>query len=148
MKKRILLGLILVLTAVSQMFAFCGSANAMKSSAKLDQTQIETLQKNISSLTKKINTSSLFSSEDIDKLVEIREQLNSIADTNLKDMMYARLFYDAAFIFKERDYKQDAIQYFSVVTKNFPETIYSKRALSELKKFGIDIDKNKDKTDK
>ena len=56
MKKRILLSLILVLAAISQLFVFCSSANAVKSSAKLDQTQIDTIQKNISSLTKKINT--------------------------------------------------------------------------------------------
>ena len=143
MKKNIFLSLILAIAVVFQLFAICDSA--LSKSVKLEEEDVQKIQENVSGLIKKIHASSLFSPEDVDKLVEIKTQLNSIADTNLRDPVYAELFYNAAFICKEREYRQDSIQYFNVGTKNFPETVYSQRALAELKNFGVKIEEAEEK---
>ncbi len=141
--------LILILTAIAalQLLIISAPAEAARKSVKLSEEEIKKVEENIEVLNKKIHTLSLFSPEDSEKLVEIKTRLNSIADGNLKDPLYARLFYEAAFILKEREHKQDSIQYFMVVTKNFPETVYSKRAVSELKNLGVNLQEDKEDSD-
>ncbi|HSA05615.1 MAG TPA: hypothetical protein P5556_00390 [Candidatus Gastranaerophilales bacterium] len=146
MKKKILFNIIFLIIAVFQFAVFCEPLEAAKKAKGLDEEQVKKIEENIDILTKKIHAYSLFSPEDSDILVEIKSQLNSIADTNLKDPLYAKLFYNAAFLFKEREYNQDAIQCFNVVIKNFPETVYSNRALSELKKLGVNLEEATDET--
>jgi hypothetical protein len=142
MGKNVFLSLIIAVIIVFQLFVICEPAPGK--SVKLNEEEIQKIEENIDVLIKKIHASSLFSPEDVDKLVEIKTRLNSIADTNLRDPVYAELFYNAAFICKEREYKQDAIQYFSVITKNFPETVYSKRAFSELKNLGVKVEEDEE----
>jgi len=148
MKRNLFIILIIPAIIAVQLFVPCPSVDAAKKTSSLEEEEIKRVEENIDFLNKKIHTLSLFSPEDSQKLVDIKTKLNSIADGNLKDPMYAELFYDAAFILKEREYKQDAIQYFSVVTRNFPETMYSKRALSELRKLGVKIEKEEEESDR
>jgi hypothetical protein len=68
--------------------------------------------------------------------VEVNTKLGSVVNATLKDPVYARLYYDLAVICKEREYKDDAIQYFLVVKEKFASTSYSKKADLELKRIG------------
>lgn len=128
----------LILAAIF-VFTLCLPADAQDAAEPPKKTEKQILEENVEILTKKVYGSSLFSSEDSDMLIEIRTQLNAMADTKLSSPAQAKLFYNAAFIFKAREYKQDAIQYFKVVLENFPETVYSKRAISELEKYGVNL---------
>ncbi len=137
--KAFLVSIISVITVFNTLTT-CPCAYAVKKSAGLEEGEIEKVKENISNLNKKVHTYTLFSPEDSAKLVEVKMALNSLADGKISDPSYAELFYNAAYILKEREYKQDAIQYFSVVIKNFPQTVYAYRAKNELKKFGIKFD--------
>lgn len=123
-------------------FAFTLYLPVNAQEAPKKKSDAEILAENIEYLNKKVYAASLFSAEDSGKLIEVRAQLNSMADTKLSNVSQAKLFYDAAFIFKAREYKQDAIQYFGVIAKNFPETVYAKRAINELKNYGIDLEES------
>ncbi len=117
---------------------------AAKKTANNPEEEIKKIEQDVEDLTKKIYSSSLFSADDINKLIEIKTYLNSIADTNLRNPSYPKLFFEAAFLLNEREFKQDAIQYYKIVTENFPETLYSKRASDELQSLGIGIRKEEE----
>lgn len=147
MKNKCFFTLILTAVALLQITFLNFEAQAVKKSGSLSEDEVTKVEENIETLNKKIHTMALFSPEDSEKLVEIKTKLNSIADGKIKDPLYARLFYEAAFIMKEREQKQDSIQYFLIVAKNFPESMYSKRAHSELKNFGVELNKEEDSED-
>ncbi len=148
MKNKILLILIISSLIIFNAFVISIPSEAARKSTKLGEEEIAIIENNIEALNKKVHTHALFSPEDSEKLVDVKTKLNSIGDGNLKDPLYARLFYEAAFILKEREQKQDSIQFFIIVTKNFPETLYCKRALSELKNFGINLEEESEDSER
>ena len=76
----------------------------------LTEEQVKQLQDDVNFLTRKTYASSLFDAKDVQKLLEVRDTLNSVADGNMKDLTYAKMFSDMAYVLSKRDYKQDAIQ--------------------------------------
>lgn len=104
---------------------------------KLTEEQVTQLQDDVNFLTRKTYAQSLFDPKDVQKLLEVRDMLNSVADGNMKDLNYAKMFSDIAYVLSKRDYKQDAIQYYMLVKDKFPNTIYAKKALIELENLGV-----------
>lgn len=136
--KRLLYLLFLLFTAVIafQMVFVAEQAEAAKK-VSLTEEQVKQLQNDVNFLTRKTYASSLFDPKDVQKLLEVRDLLNSVADGNMKDLTYAKMFSDMAYVLSKRDYKQDAIQYYMLVKDKFPNTIYSKKALIELENLGV-----------
>jgi hypothetical protein len=134
-KMRKFFNLLFILGLVLQLFVPSDLAEAKKVSLTPEQTQ--QLQDDVNLLTRKTYASSLFSPDDVQKLLEVRDMLNSIADGNMKDPMYAKLFSDTAYVLSKRDYKDDAIQYYTLVKDKFPDTIYSRKAQTELVNLGV-----------
>jgi hypothetical protein len=118
-----------------QLFIPAELAEAKKVS--LTEEQTKQLQDDVNLLIRKTHSSSLFDPADVEKLLGVCDTLNSLADGNLKDPMYAKLYSDTAYVLSKRDYKEDAIQYYSLVKDKFPDTIYSKKAQTELENLGV-----------
>jgi hypothetical protein len=133
MKK--ILNLLFILALALQLFIPAELAEAKKVS--LTEEQITQLQDDVNMLTRKTYASRLFDPADVQKLLEVRDTLNSVADGNMKDPMYAKMFSDIAYVLSKRDYKQDAIEYYTLVKDKFPNTIYSRKAEAELVNLGV-----------
>ena len=138
--------IVTVISVIAIMLVFSGDCSA-KSGANQGEDEVQVIKKDVEELNQKIHSFTLFSPEDSQKLVKVRNKLNAMANEKLSDPEYAQLFYNTAFILKEREYKQDAIQYFTVVTKNFPETVYAQRAKSELKNLGVTFEQEEEDSD-
>lgn len=138
MKKFVLLFLTIFTVVLLNLHVACDGASAIAKSKGLEEGEVQKMEENVDELVKKIYASSLFSPEDARKLVDIKTKLDTVLNTNAKDPMYARLFYDVAYICKQREYVDESIQYFKVVSEKFPETAYAERAANELRKMGIE----------
>lgn len=139
MKKFKILNIVLAVLICFNLLIMTDCSYAVKKSDGIDEKEVEKLEENIDSLVKKIYSSSLYSPQDAEKLVDVQIMLNSLMGTNLNDPSYARLFYDAGYICKKREYVEEAIQYFTLVNERFPNSAYAKRAENELKKLGIAV---------
>ncbi|OGI03985.1 MAG: hypothetical protein A2Y25_01135 [Candidatus Melainabacteria bacterium GWF2_37_15] len=137
MKKLFGLILILLIFVSFNLFVVSDPVSSAAKSKGLDEEQVKQLEQNVDALVKKVYASGLFSPQDAEMLVDIKTKLDSVIGTNTKDPMYARLFFNTGYILKEREYVDEAIQYFNLVGEKFPETPYAKRAESELKKLGV-----------
>lgn len=131
------------LTAFIAILAFfilllsCTSTTDAKKSKGLTDDELKQVVENVDKLTKKVYARGLFSPEDNAMLVDVKTKLDSIMSSSFKDPVYAQLFYDTAYVCKEREYNDDAIEYFSLVTEKFAGTSYAKKATKELDVLGM-----------
>ena len=137
MKRFFGLILILLIFVSFNLFVVSDPVSSAAKSKGLDEEQVKKLEQDVDALVKKVYASSLFSPKDAEMLVDNKTKLDSVINTNTKDPMYARLFFNTGYVLKEREYVDESIQYFNLVSEKFPETPYAKRAESELKKLGV-----------
>ncbi len=128
-------GLIFAVLIIFQLYFLCDFAEG-KAKA-LSAEELAKVEENVDSLVKKVYASSLFAPEDAEKLVDTRTKLDEAMSANIKDPVYARLFFDVGYICKEREYVDESIRYFKLVNEKFPDTPYAARAVNELNKLGV-----------
>ncbi|MFH0702377.1 MAG: hypothetical protein V2B14_02405 [bacterium] len=113
---------------------------AAKKSKGITPDELTQITTTINSLMKKIYASSLFSPKDNEQLIDIKLKLDTALETGGKDPSLPQLFYNAGFIYKEREFRDDAIECFKIILDNFPESLYSVKSINELKKMGVKIE--------
>jgi len=143
MKNLKIFSLFIAVILGTQLFFAADYAFAASKTAALEEEDLKKIEESTDELVKKLYSSSLFSPEDAKKLVDIKTKLNTVMNSNLKDPIYARLFFDVGYICKEREYNDEAIQYFKLVNEKFSNTSYAQRALGELNKLGVNTEPEK-----
>jgi hypothetical protein len=137
--------LILIILVVSVMF-ISPQAVAVKKSKKnaLTPEELDKLTTSVNSLVKKVYSASLFSPKDNDSLFEAKLKVDTEIQAESPDPAYADLVYKIAFILKEREFKDDAIEYFRTIMDKFPDSPYVPKAAEELRKLGVKLDTGSD----
>ena len=120
------------------------AAGKKKAKGGLSQEQLDTINKDLNTLTKKIYAHSLFSPKDNETMINIKLDLD---DAMLKTVTpeYAPLYYLEANLLKNRNYKTEAIECYQTIMENFAETAFAPKAKQELLKMGVKIETNFDK---
>jgi len=120
-------------------FIMAPDAYAAKKKKKISDEEITQITTTINTLMKKVYGSALFSPKDNEDLIDIKLQLDDVLLGNPNAMDFAQLYYKTGFIYRAREYKEEAIECFQTVLDNFPDSPYSAKAVSELKKMGVKI---------
>ncbi len=131
---------------VSMIFAsssfFSSSADAAgkkKSKGALSQEQLDTMNKDLNTLTKKIYANSLFSPKDNETMINIKLDLDNALLQNAVPE-YAPLYYMEANLLKKRSYKPEAIECYQTIMENYADTAFAPKAKQELLKMGVKIE--------
>lgn len=122
-------------------FLVVSDANAAprkKTKGGLNQEQLETMNKNLNSLTRKVYANSLFSPKENETMINIKLDLD---EAMLKSVSpeYAPLYHMEANLLKKRGYKTEAIECYQTILENFADTAFAPKARQELTKMGITI---------
>ena len=133
--------LILIILVVSVIF-ISPQAIAVKKSKKnaLTPEELDKLTASVNRLVKKVYSSSLFAPSDNDALFESKMKVDTEIQVASPDTAYADLVYKIAFILKEREFKDDAIEYYRTLMDKFPDSPYVPKAAEELRKLGVKLD--------
>ena len=148
--KNLFAKLLICFLAVSMIFAssalFSTSADAAgkkKSKGGLSQEQLDTMSKDLNTLTKKIYANSLFSPKDNETMINIKLDLdNSLLQSAVPE--YAPLYYMEANLLKKRGYKNEAIECYQTIMENYGDTAFAPKAKQELLKMGVKIETGSD----
>jgi hypothetical protein len=112
-----------------------GDGGAAAAEAEI-QKVLEPLQKNLDSLTLKLAGKGLFSPEETGLLDQAKYQLVELMGkappTAAASPLLAKPLYQAAQLFKNREWWEDAFDFFQFVSTRYPETPLGKRAGLEL----------------
>ena len=114
------------------------AAPKKKAKGGLTQEQLDTINKNLNSLTRKVYANSLFSPQENETMINIKLDLD---DAMLKVAMpeYAPLYHMEANLLKKRGYKNEAIECYQTIIENFSDTAFAPKAKQELMKMGVTI---------
>lgn len=109
-----------------------------KSSGGISAEELVVITNDVDTLTRKIYQASLFSPEENAKIAKIKMQLD---DQMLiaPDPAYAPLYYKLGYLFKSRDYKDDAIECYQTILENFSDTALAPKATKALTALGVVI---------
>ena len=142
--------LLICFIALSMIFAssalFSPSADAAakkKGKGGLSQEQLDTMSKDLNTLTKKIYANSLFSPKDNETMINIKLDLDS-AMLQSAVPEYAPLYYMEANLLKKRGYKNESIECYQTIMENYGDTAFAPKAKQELLKMGVQIETNFD----
>lgn len=114
------------------------AAKKGKSAGGITPEQLTTIGTDIDTLTRKIYQASLFSPEENAKIKQIKMQLDDQMLIS-PDPAYAPLYYKLGYLFKARDYKDDAIECYQTILENFADTALAPRATKALAALGVVI---------
>ncbi|MDD3151215.1 MAG: tetratricopeptide repeat protein [Candidatus Gastranaerophilales bacterium] len=116
------------------------SAFAARKSSKggLSPEELTKVTTDIEVLTKKVYSSSLFSPEDNQNLIDIKLKLDT-AILSGASPEFAPLYYKAGNLYKDREFTDEAIECYQTVLENYADTPFSAKASKELGKMGIVI---------
>lgn len=114
-------------------------ASAKKGKKKLTDAEVTAITNSVNNLTKKVYGGGLFSPQDNEKLVDIKMQVDSAYESSPTSLDFASLYYKLGFIYKSREYKDDAIDCYTTILENFADSPYALRASNELKKMGVKV---------
>ena len=133
--------LIIIVVVVSIIF-ISPQAIAVKKSKKnaMAPEDLDKLTVSVNRLVKKVYSSSLFAPSDNDDLFEAKMKVDAEIQTASPDPVFADLVYKIAFILKEREFKDDSIEYYRTVMDKFPDSTYVPKAVEELRKLGVKLD--------
>jgi len=133
--------LILLILVVSVIF-ISPQAVAVKKSKKsaIAPEDLDKLTVSVNRLVKKVYSSSLFAPADNDELFESKMKVDTEIQGESPDPAFADLVYKIAFILKEREFKDDSIEYYRTVMDKFPDSPYVAKAAEELRKLGVKLD--------
>lgn len=133
--------LILVIVAVSVMFISPAAVSGKKSKKNaMTPEDFDKLTVSVNKLVKKVYSVSLFSPADNDELFEAKMKVDEQIQSESPDATYADLVYKIAFILKQREFKDDAIEYYRAIMDKFPDSVYVPKASEELRKLGVKLD--------
>lgn len=119
------------------------AAPKKKAKGGLNQEQLDTMNKDLNVLTKKIYANSLFSPKDNETMINIKLDLDN-AMLKAVSPEYAPLYYLEANLLKKRNYKNEAIECYQTILENFNDTAFYPKAKQELLKMGVKIEENKE----
>jgi len=126
--------------AMSSFFANDASAaSKKKGKGGLKKEQIETMHKDLNTLTRKIYANSLFSPKDNETMINIKLDLDE-AMLSSPNPEYAPLYYLEANLLKKRNYKNESIECYQTIIENFGDTAFAPKARQELLKMGVKIE--------
>lgn len=114
------------------------AAPKKKTKTSLNQEQLEAINKNLNTLTRKVYANSLFSPQENETMINIKLDLD---DAMLKAVSpeYAPLYHMEANLLKKRGYKNEAIECYQTILENFSDTAFAPKARQELTKMGVTI---------
>lgn len=137
-----LVAVILGILIVAGTLSTNGLADAKgKKAKKLTDEEMTALTTSVNTLVKKVYASALFSPKDNENLVDLKIKLDSALPANTANPDFAMLYYKAGIVYREREYKEDSIDCFKTILENFPGTPYASKAMYELKKMNVKIEK-------
>lgn len=137
--------LFFIIFAVSVIFVSPQVAIAKKSKkGKLSEEETEAIKISVNNLYKKVYSSSLFAPVDNDELFESKIKIDSVILNDSPDSEYDSLVYKLAYILQEREFKEDAVEYYKILTEKFPDSPYAIKASFELRKLGVKIEDEDD----
>ena len=122
------------------------AASKKKGKGGLNQEQLETMNKDLNMLTRKIYSNSLFSPKDNETMINIKLDLDSAMLKGVNPE-YAPLYYLEANLLKRRKYKNESIECYQTIMENFGDTAFAPKAKQELLKMGVKIETNIDDAD-
>lgn len=133
--------LIFIIFVVSVIF-LSPQAVAIKKSKKNAMTpeDLDKLTTSVNRLVKKVYSSSLFAPSDNDALFEAKMKVDTEIQAPSPDPAFADLVYKIAFILKEREFKDDAIEYYRTLMDKFPDSSYVPKAAEALRQLGVKLD--------
>ena len=120
-------------------FIITPDAYAAKKKKKLTDEEVTQITNTINVLTKKVYAAGLFSPEDNEKLIDIKLKLDTALESSASNKDFPGLYFRTGFVYKAREYKDEAIECFQTVLDVFPDSPYSLRAANELKKMGVKV---------
>lgn len=138
MKKTLILLLIGMIVFAMASKDSLAAKKSKKSAGAITQEDMTTMSETIDRLTKKVYANSLFSPEDNSNMIEIKIKLDNqmlIAP----DVSLAPLYYKAGNLYKEREYKQEAIDCYQTILENFPDTALAPKARQALGAMGVAV---------
>lgn len=116
----------------------CEGKKGKKSS--LAPEDVEKLTASVNMLYKKVYSNSLFSPADNDELFEDKIKLDEQIEGESPDEAMAGLVYKMALIFKQREFKDDSIDYYRSLLDKFPDSAYVPKASAALKELGVKLE--------
>lgn len=145
--KKILKNIFLLFVAIS-MFVVANvfvasdadaAAKKKKVKASLSQEQLDTMNKDLNLLTRKVYANSLFSPSDNEKMINIKLDLD-VAMIQVAAPEYAPMYYMEANLLRKRHYNAEAIECYQTIMENFGDTAFGPKARQELLKMGVKIE--------
>jgi len=124
--------------------AFCVSLNANQQvfaakAKKMTQEEFTQLSNNIAFLTKKIYANGLFSPKDNETIIDAKEKLDTALLGGGGKYDLAQAYYKLAYVYRNREYRDDAIECYQTILENFQESPYYLKSVNELKKMGVKV---------
>src|SRR5574344_1400309 len=126
--------LLLLFVGILIISVFSVDANAAKKSGKgkgLSATAVQEMSDEVDRLTMKMYSRSLFSPEDNAKLIDVKIKLDNQILTS-PDPTIAPLYYKAGVLYKSRDMRAEAIDWFQTILENFKDTALAPKAKAQL----------------
>lgn len=106
---------------------------------KMTQEEFTQLSNNIALLTKKIYANGLFSPKDNENLIDAKEKLDTALLGGGGKFDLAQAYYKLAYVYRNREYRDDAIECYQTILENFQESPYYLKSVTELKKMGVKV---------
>jgi len=129
----------IIFTIIGMFVVFPGPASAKKGKKKLTDDEITAITATVDKLTKKVYAAGLFSPEDNDKLIDTKIKVDGAYESSPTSLDFPQLYYKLGYIYKQREYKDEAVECYTTILENFADSPYALRAGNELKKMGVKI---------
>jgi tetratricopeptide (TPR) repeat protein len=139
MSKIKLLVIITLIISVFSSIVMVPDALAAKKKKKISDEEITQITQTVNYLTKKIYSAGLFSPKDNSSLIDIKLQLDEAFMANPNNKDFPQLYYKIGFVYKEREYKEEAIECFELILNNYSDSPFAEKSINELKKMGVKI---------
>ncbi len=144
-KSTILILIVIVFSATLLAPQTCEGKKSKKSA--LSPEDFDKLTVSVNTLVKKVYAKSLFSPTDNDSLFESKLKVDTAVQEASPDPTYADLVYKIAFILKEREFKDDAIDYYRTLMDKFPDSPSVPKAAEALRQLGVKMDAGTDNSE-
>ena len=138
MKKTLILLIIGMLVFMMASKDSLAAKKSKKTAGAISQEDMTAMSDTIDKLTQKVYSNSLFSPQDNASMIQIKIKLDNqmlIAP----DASLAPLYYKAANLYKEREYKQEAIDCYQTILENFPDTALAPKSRQALSAMGVAV---------
>jgi len=132
------LALTIIFAAICASFSTNQTVFAAKAK-KMTQEEFTQLSANVGNLTKKIYANGLFSPKDNETLIDAKDKLDTALLAGPGKFDLAQAYFKIGFVYKNREYRDDAIECYQTILENFPDSPYYLKSLNELKKMGVKI---------